>query len=953
MLNPDSIDVQPVASDSWGSFLKSLSELPRHEPEYMRAMAAVRLNLNLLEPNQLKGIDLTDLIQRNSPFVQFRISLVPYKIPYDLHYGLWLNSHLRNRLLVILKGHRRYLRKDELEILNLFERARSFIASVDFSAFNLDRHFNRVMAEINHFESLGKLGKRIPRILDHYFSALRTAQQLDFELQCIQGLLNDVHHSRRSAFLRWFADSYFHGNADRLLTVTNNHLAVIDERSAAIIKNIGELLGSEDVGQLPSPLLDIGLRRDRGSHLMLSQIDDYEKKLLCMNFDRLKPQYDVTELKQKLRQYKQNDDRSSSQACAKLYLECLQWQKDLNEREGPIACSIKADFEHGLLSKEELRDAKAWQKRAAIDLKMIQVETYQTLVEDFRQYPNKYVPKKLMDQLLEVQDRKHQAEALNVAQIRSRLKSITAGAVTHHKLEKLVEWYQDIQKLKTELTEFRQIEKMRDKSIAYKEFENMMYRAFEEEAALDEVLKKGERQLFQCFRAIKHSRCKPVVLDQVFLRLSNATLRNLRHLDYGVIDSKRFESMFEMALRLPKADAIFQLDTLLREIHLVPRHDMLQSALDLWRNRLSPEEFQKKQAFLFQNELELQKLVQNIRNELREGLEDASNSSWTRRNRFEVFGMGDYFGPNIQPLLDGLIRLVPEVSSIEECRNLIENIEFVESKVQEAHIVTSPDGTAFREVKRLARAMGSPVLNQLLKDFEVNQRDLNHVLNHAKDGLESSHILLKRLGLPNGDNEYLSVAVHLEDLDKLMQVYDFLDDIEISDIKRFVLVYNHRIRLMEDLYERAGKRDRNLPVDMLKLMNTQAFKDFQADYRIKDTLKFEILAAMPNILEAESQLLNRMLNFVRCDKIQTKSTYQGILQIVACVGPKDTVGHKKLRQIWAYLQSSLENYRPDRFSQNFSKNAQRLLMDVSNLHQLPFPLIKSSNFLNTQKKSRT
>ena len=947
----DSFSVEKIDPGDLERTVRDLIQIPRNSKPYDQIMVNLLSMLNAKESSSIKTVDFSELIRRNNHLVFFVVEPGEIRVPFDLNYGIWLNSDLKNRLLVMLKGNRRNLRKEEIEAVSQLERARSYCFSIDFKTLKLDLVITRCLDEMSNYESLAKLETRVPRQLDLYFAALASANQFRFELECLDSLLLDTNHVRKAEVKKWFQESIFRGNRPIFKEYKKKNFQLLDERCFGIIAKIRGVFGNLGDGDelkklgISESWQNIGPNLGRGSSLVIEGVNHSFEKFSCGTFQKLKEEFDSKVIRAELESYLKKEDRSNLNVLPSLLVNLEEILKEMTKGDGRFRCSLKADLAFGVLSKHDRKKSEEWAHQNIIDLKHLQLEVFHHLIDEYLRFPDKFFPEDVIQKIIKVQAKKFPLEPVDLEGFKKRLTQLSRAAYTNQALEDLVDLGLELRSKKQALTNVTELARLRKSCLLFEDFETRLQEHHEVETAIENIRIKCDEQIFKCFSSVRHSGSKPITIDRIFEYLADHMLNELRHLNYSLIDSRRFEGLFEKAILMPKADSAYQLDTLLREIHLIPKHDQLQSALDAWGDRLTPEEMQGKQAFLFQNEMQLQKLVQNIRNELRECLTSTGESHWTRRNRFEVFGMGDYFGPNIQPLLEALLRMVPRVTQLKECKNLIENIEFVESKVHEAHQATSPNGSAYREVKRLSHLMGHSVLKRLLEDLDINQRDLDQILKGAREGLHSSQILLKRLGVPNGASEYLSVSISLNDLDQLQELYDFLPEIGLPEIKRFVLVYNHKIHLMEELYKRASKEDEGLTEEMKNLFNSQAFTDFKTNFRIKDTLKFEILYAMPEILEAESQLLNRTLNFVKPEQLKSKSTYNGILQVIGSVGPKDIQNHRKLRHIWSNFQRSLEKYRPERFASNFQKNARTLLLDVSHMHKLPFPLIRKSPFL--------
>ncbi len=417
-------------------------------------------------------------------------------------------------------------------------------------------------------------------------------------------------------------------------------------------------------------------------------------------------------------------------------------------------------------------------------------------------------------------------------------------------------------------------------------------------------------------------------MDEAFVVVVDHMLHGIKLLNYEVIDAEKYKELFDQALNLDNQECLFQLDRLLHEVHSIPRQNQILPALADWESTLGKKEYEAKQSFILENDLRLQTWVDEVRAELRERI--GLSPIKPRRLRFEVFSLADCYAGNLRSLLHGLLRMAPLVASENEGERLIANIQAIESQVIEGQRITKPKGEAYGklgELKRL-RLLPEEVIQDLHSDLQENFKDLDQLLDETNKGLDRVRNLQNRFG-GNHDTSHLSVVINIHDLESLKSIYHFVDNITMTVIKRFGVIYKQKNDLMEDLYARALRNDESVPPSIRRLITPKAHKQYKKSHVVPIDVKISILKDVEEILEFESELLIRTINLVSANQIRSKAIYKGILRIVEQVKGAGLEKRRILRRIWVKFRSNIQKYKPKNFQANYQNNCRSLITDVN------------------------
>jgi len=261
---------------------------------------------------------------------------------------------------------------------------------------------------------------------------------------------------------------------------------------------------------------------------------------------------------------------------------------------------------------------------------------------------------------------------------------------------------------------------------------------------------------------------------------------------------------------------------------------------------------------------------------------------------------------------------------------VVKGIMSLEAQVIEAQKNTKAGGEAFERLKQMAakETISASLVKEMERDLETNFKDLDRVLAEVGQGLKRIKVIQNKFGAKK-DTDYLDVTINVNDIDRLTEVYDFVDGITIEDTKRFCVAYNLKSGLISNIYDRARKKDPMLSKDFLAHFTSKNIALFTEKRYMSLPLRTAIMTNAMDIFEAEVQLLNHTLNLVKALDIRKKASYQSVMAMLEQAKNGDRQMVKSMGLLWGRIQTRMFKFQPVNHVKNFEGNRQAMLTDVN------------------------
>ncbi len=926
------------------------SSYSRHSGPYRQIIAGIIGEINARRRGVLTNIDIAELRDQMGHLLYFSIKQFPLPVPFDVDYLPLLKSHFRNPTVIVMRRIRRYLMAQHRRILTKLEEEQARERHLSFAHLNVSRRMRSGIEQMQRYQSMSQLTKSVSRKLDILTKALHIPAQYHAEFSVFLGMIDDPHHLRHHEAMNWVAQSPFQGNITVLRKVIEDGLNVLDRKSNEIFDEMERLSGitfQRNLGDLEvhANWFSLGAAQKRGEDFvtLFSNEEQVEKKLKRMTWFMVRAAWDADSFRQVIESLfpSQRDLQENLGKLATVYFTLEEKIRASSQPDGEPQQAVANDLEHGNLSAGEAVTALAWIKDNKTKLQRLKLELFQNFIDLKSKYPELALPEALAGAVAaELSD----AETAAGAGTDSTLPRLSILDL-HQEYDKLSEeaqiadgdilarWLALRTKVLQRLAAFGDTlihRRLRADCEDFDEYESKLLEFAGAESRLESLRINCEAQIVRCYRDMSYQDVDETLLQDTLDLVIDRNLLQLKKLDYSVIDADMYADLVDRALQFSPQDCMHQLDQILHEMNALPRQEQLIHALSDWESQLKKSDFEAKQQFIFENEQRLQKIVDDVRAELRERIEDIPLRP--ARLRFEIFSLADCYAGNLRTLLRALLRAAPRVTSQNEGERLIDNIQSIEAQVIESQRLTRPGGEAQDRLRELTRARLLPktIIEEIKNDLSENFEDLNRLLSEVNDGLRDVRKLQNRFG-GNFETSQFKVTINIDDLERLKGIYHFVENITLMDVKRFGVVYQHKNQLMEDLYQRAYNKAPEVPPTIIKQINRRAFKKFTEDKRVPLDLKIDMLNQVPEILESEAELLIRTLNYVSMQHIRNKALYKGILQMMSLVKKYDRERLRVLRRIWTQYRKRMQAFEPRNFVKNYETNVRCLITDVAEL----------------------
>jgi len=913
---------------------------------YKDKIDSISDRLNRLDRGVITRIDIDELREQIGHLLYYDVKNVLRPVPFDLEYLPSVHCHFKNPTVMILRRIRKYLMSSHRKTLAKLEEEQARERQIDLDSLDLNALIKNDLEEMQRFQTMASLSQSITRKLDILTRALHVPARANTDFRLLERFFADRHHLRHREAMGWINASMFQGNRGVLHKFVEKGRALIKQKSDGIFDEMQRISGIPfdrvtDGLEAGFSWFSLGtpLRRGEDFVRIFENEENIENQIKRLTYFMVRGAWDAKHYRNQIDENfpsVRERQENCTQLC-RLYFELEHRIKESTKPEGDVQIAIATDVANGLLDEGEAETARNWVVSNKAQLNELKLEIFATLGEQKALHPEVALPE-IIEELLE-----HEGQG-SVETGRGGLPKVTimdlhkqVGAVEDRLalpdgevLAELVRLRTEVSARKAKINHVDFQRQIRDGCRDFSEYEERLQEYEKVEDRLEEMSLNLEKWILSVYREVSYSEVDGEVLDQAFELVIDHMLRAIRTLDYEVIDAKRFRDLFDKALILDDGDALIQMDRLLHEVHSIPRQNQILPALADWESTLGKKKYEAKQEQIMENEIALQKLVDEVRNELRERI--GRTDIRPRRLRFEVFSLADCYAGNLRTLLEGLLRLAPCVASDVEGERLTANISAIEGQIIEAQRITKSGGDAY---DRLAELQGMNLLpDQVSKDLSTdlaeNFEDLDALLQEASEGLERVRLLQNRFG-GGHDTSHLAVIINIHDLESLKRIYHFVDNITITDVKRFGIIYKQKNSVMEDLYDRAYEDDDSVPPTIAKLINAKVYKQFKQSNVVPLPLKTAILRDIPEILEFECELLIRTLNLVSEIKVREKAIYIAILGLLAQAKSSTMDKKRSLRRIWIKFRKRINNYKPRNFQQNYHNNTRALLTDANEI----------------------
>ncbi|MDJ0837996.1 MAG: hypothetical protein QNK37_15890 [Acidobacteriota bacterium] len=924
----------------------------RHSKKFVALMVDICTAVNACPMGKLKNLDIEELKSQTGHMIYFDIKGLDEAIPCDLEFVPQLNSHFRKPTIIVLKRIRKFLMAEHRRILGRLEREQAFERILNMSAFDVSHKIRNALNEINRYQDMAKMVRGGGRKLDILMAALNVPSRCRFELVTIDRIVRDVHHQRHGEAKEWLNNSKFKGNTQAIHGLIKNGFQMLDSASNKILDLMEELSGiqfSRDSStiDLHRNWYALGNSLPRGEEFIKSFTEEekVEQKIKRLTYPMVRVGWDADRLRNRMDRLivDLNNPKILATQLSNLFFDIEDKIDSSTKPDGPVMTAIETDMENGMLSIRERDQAEKWIRENKIKLQDLMMEIYDQLKELKEKNPKLGLADKLESTLERIKSGQEGDRDAQVQDVESEVEKLTAVDFT----DKIAELEKSLEnpdgKLLQEICDTRKAikaqidrisiknidfhKKVRDAYTDFKDYEDKVMELYGQEEKLQNQRIQVEGWLLDCYRVCTYEGVADKTLTACMEVVIETMLLAVKKLEYEVIDASVFESYFEEALKMESVECMLHLDQLLQEIGAVPRAEQLINALKDWEKDIGKDKVKEKETFILENNEKLQEIADKIRAEMRERINESGAT--TRRMRFDVFGLSDSLAENLTALLHGLMATVDKVANEQEGELLIKSLESLEAQILQAQKDTKPGGEAIDKLKRLAeKDQISPDLTKDLKrDLEQNFSELDVVLEETSSGLKRVKLLQNRFGAEK-ETDYLDVTLNINDLERLSNVYDFLENITMEDSKRFCVAYNLKTGLVNNLFERAQKKDPTLSKEILSQFNRKTYKLFREKRYIPLPLKTAIMVNSKDIFEAECQLLCHTLNLVRPYNIRKKAAYQSMLGLLAQAKDADHQGKCAMGLLFGRLQSRMFDFKPKNHEKNFEGNRQSLLTDV-------------------------
>ncbi|PIE02681.1 MAG: hypothetical protein CSA81_05870 [Acidobacteria bacterium] len=924
----------------------------RTSQKYILTMSDIVVALNRTNINDLSGIDLDELKSQAGNLVYFNLRSQNNPTPCDVDYLIRLHSHLRRPLLLLLKRTKRHLNSEHRRILSNLERENIMEKVMKPRQFNIDLKVKFAALEMKRHRKMADMVKGGGRKLDILFNSIKIPARIRSEVMIMLRILADRNNNKHVEAIDWINQSENAGDIPAFQNQCMAKIQLLESQSEVVFDLIEDLSGlaiNRDFSQLDldKNWYTLGEATLRGEDFISSFIADDQREQLIKRLtytmvrirwdsDRLIAEKDGIILNTR-------DQASKAEALSRLFMDIQEKITQSVGSKSQVVAAIEADYNRSLLSKSEKKQAYQWVSSNLMKLKELMLDIYDTLSELKQANPDLAVPEELETIIAQVQNSMREDKESHKKQLTQDFSQLDLSCFEQEyrdllakKQENPAEFLAQAQQFTARLEKQRNFisiknvelhRRLRESYPDFIEYENKVMELMKMEEGLEKLRIECEQEVLSLKQAFKLSELKEEPFQWFISLHLNQILLSIKKCDYSSIEADLYSGQFNAALEEEKEETIARLDFIMQIIQGIPKARQLLHALKDWEKDLEEDEINEKKTFIDHNDESLQTLTDNIRNELRENL--AGSQYQSRRIRFEVFGFSDYLANSLENSFHALMELAPRAANQRELEHIIKTMENLEAQIIQAQKQTRPQSSAYKHLKELQSkdVIDVQLLSYLEHDLGENFNDLNRILPKVNAGLKKLILMQNRYGAEK-DSDYLDITININDIEKLRTLYDFLDEVNMEDIKRFCVAYNLRQTLMTDFFESTRKKDISIPKDLLKLFTAKVYKGFKEKRYIPSRIKYQIYLHNKEIFEAETQLLCHTLNLVKPHRIKNKAAYKNIISILSPAKEAAPWIVKKLGLIWGRTQSRLFKHHVKNHKRNYEGNRTALVNEV-------------------------
>ena len=935
--------------------LEHASHGARISKPYVATMSDIVNAMNMTSINDLNGIDLEELRVQTGNLVYFSIKKQQNPTPCDVDYLIRLHSHLRRPLLLLMKKIKKNLNSSHRRVLSSLERDNALEKVILPKKFEIDIRIKTASIEMRRYRKMSELVKGGGRKLDILFQSIKIPARLRSEILILFRIMADRNHPKHVEAIEWLNNSPHNGDFGAFQVHCLSKVELLESQAESIFDMIEDLSGmtlSRDFSEidLNQSWYTLGQATARGEDFLSSfRTDDQtENKIKRLTFTMVRIGWDsdrLTAEKDAVLIENHGPDKAAS-LLSKLFFDIQDKISHATGSESDVIVAIESDHEKGLMSEKEYQQAHNWVSANQVKLKGLLLDIYQEICNLKKEHPELVIPEELESAIEQIQSTMNEEKAsqkkqlvedisqLDFKSFETEFEEILFKREDHPEsfIKMVREFSQNVIKQKNYLS-IKNVElhrRIRESYPSFSDYENKVMELMKIEEGLEEIRIKIEKEVLNFLPKVEFSKLLEVDTSWIVVVHTNHILLSIKKCDFESIKAESFRKEVAEVRNQEKDEIVAHLDYLLQIIQAIPKANQLSNALGDWEKDLSPDELAEKKAFIETNDEALQKLSEKIRDELRENL--GKSNFQNRRIRFEVFGFSDYFGPGLDNTFKALMDLAPMASSIKELEQILSSVKALETQVIEAQKATRGKSQAAQKLADLLKKdiIDSNLLHQLETDLDENFHDLNRVLPKISAGLKRLVLMQNRYGADK-DSDYLEITINIDDLEKLKELYDFIDEANLEDIKRFCVAYNLRQTLMEDFFEATMRKDVSIPKELQKVFTSKIHKNFKEKRFIPSNLKYQIYLQSNDIFEAEVQLLIHTLNLVKPHRIQNKASFKSLTSIMAGTADAPPWVIKKLGLIWGRTQSRLFKHTPVNHQRNYEGNRTALSNSIKEL----------------------
>lgn len=942
--------------DSLGELTHAFdAQSARNSKAFVATMVDITAAINACPFGKLKNIDIDELRQQTGHIINYNIRGLDDPIPCDIEFVPQLYSHFRKPTLLVLKRIRKHLMAQHRRILQRLEREQAMERIMDLGAFDVSQKIRLALDEINRYQKMAQMVRGGGRKLDILMQALHVPSRARFELLSIDRIMRDPHHQRHDDAQKWIKQSKFRGNDKAVFSLINNGFQMLDNAQNKLLDQMEDLSGltfprDDSAIDVHRSWYSLGSQLPRGEDFVKSFTaeDKVENKIKRLTYTMVRVGWDAERMRAAKDRFLVEINLAKVQVVqlSNLFFDVENKITEITKPDGDVMNAIQADFDNGMLSTRERDEAERWVRENKIKLQDVLMEIYEALQQIHQDNPKIALPEKIEDAIKKVQSGLGDEKETHKAAVESEVSQFSAEDLvkavdalesrleepTPELLKELVILRDSIIKRINQIS-IKNIDfhkKVRDAYDDFSAYEDKVMELYAQEELLENARVRSESWLINCFRRINLAGVQEKVLDDCMDVVIARMLTSVKKVDYSPIDADTFEPILEAALEQDAEECVARLDMFLREIEAIPQTEQLLSALKDWEKDLGGQKVAEKESFILENTNRLQDLVDNARSELREKLNESGGRVYSPRLRFEVFGLSDCYAESLEALLKGLLNMVPELTNEKEGEQLILSMTTLEAQIIEAQRSTKPGAEASKKLKNMEDngQLSKELVAELRRDLERNFSDLDQLLEECSSALKRVKHLQGRFSEKDVETDYLDVTLNINDLERLKDVYEFIDTVTMEDIKRFCVAYNLKTGLLDSLFEKARKKDVSIPKDLLRSFGRKDYKMYRDKRYISLSLKTMILKENSDIFEAEIQLLCHTLNLVKSGAIRKKAAYVGILNLLEQAKNGDHQMVRLLGLLWGRIQTRMFKFKPKNHQKNFEGNRQAMITDV-------------------------